>query len=831
MLDGTMTTKLALTWQFLKEDFNLPHQRLLRWTQGVLLVFIMTLSLSSTSIQHYLRDNLQNLLGADAVLVTQRAVERALITEILQRADDVVVTQQFTATLTANDKWQSAKLKAVDQDYPLQGELLTAESQHAEGNATLGGPSQGSIWLDARLLASLSLQLGDTIQVANQMFTISRVLVHEPDRIMEGHTVDMRGMLNIRDMERLKIAEELTQFRYLIAASNTQISQLIDWQKQQLPAATLMHKQGNHPLALFWQRTENVLGLSSIILFFMAAIAMKQLSQVHQKKDQYFSAICMSFGASKNAGIQLSLFKWLMNYVLLIPVALAIALFGHWLIIQWLGETFTDLSWQWHGKTIATTLASISLIFVLFHAPVWLSLRQVSVAKLFAGYSLRGKQMLFHVFNLAILFLVALQYTDNGLLTFMMVSAIAITIGFILVLCWLSLVVGEKLTQGWSGLLPFVLFMMRQRIVSKSTQILGIGLSTFLLLFTLMLMKDIGATMENYQRQNDGNLVVSQATATQFAAVEDWVTKHNASIRQQKSYLHAKLVSINDVPVDEFAEKPSDSLATLSKQIRLHWNDQLPENNRIVSGTWWQPNESNWQQISVEDEVLTDLGLNLGDTLTFHINNQLHAFEITASHAFKSGGGSITFWIQMPTSALAQIDARQFTMATLEINEQDWPALSQLWQQFPTLRMMSIKEMTERFDRTLSMITSVISGFSTMITLLAIIVLLASVKAFEQQDNKKNSVVLSFGLSHKVCLKLNLIEWLTTAIITAGGAILGTYFAGLLIYQSQFSLVYQPDFIWLIGVFMLVIVSITTLGVLASKQSLKSSVRQLMAET
>ena len=826
-----MTTKLALTWQFLKEDFNLPYQRLLRWTQGVLLVFIMTLSLSSSSIQHYLRDNLQNLLGADALLITQRVLEPEVMTELQQESDDVVVTQQFSATLTANNKWQSAKLKAVDQDYPLQGELLTAGAQHAEGNATQGGPSRGEIWLDARLLTSLSLQVGDTIQVAEQTFTISRVLVHEPDRLMEGHSVDMRGMLNMRDLEGLNIAAELTQYRYLIAASNHQISQLIEWQKAQLPAATLMHKQGNHPLALFWQRTENVLGLSSIILFFMAAIAMKQLSQVHQKKDQYFSAICMSLGASKNTGIQLSFFKWAMNYALLIPIALNIALLGHWFIIQWLGETFTDLNWQWHGETILTTLASISLIFALFHAPVWLSLRQVSVAKLFAGYSLRGKQMLFHVFNLVILILVALQYTDNGLLTFMMVSAIAVTIGFILVLCWLSLVVGEKLTQGWSGLLPFVLFMMRQRIVSKSTQILGIGLSIFLLLFTLMLMKDIGATMENYQRQNDGNLVVSQATETQFSALEEWVAQHNASIRQQKSYLHAKLVAINSVPVDEYADKPSDSLATLSKQIRLHWNEQLPENNRIVSGTWWQPNESNWQQISVEDEVMTDLGLNLGDTLTFHINNQLHAFEITASHGFKSGSGSITFWIQMPASALTKIDARQFTMATLEVNEQHWPELAELWQQFPTLRMMSLKEMTERFDRTLAMITSVISGFSTMITMLAVIVLLASVKAFEQQDKKKNSVVLSFGLSHKVCLTLNLIEWLTTALITAGGAILGTYFAGLLIYQSQFSLVYQPDFIWLGGVFVLVIASITTLGVLASKQSLKSSVRQLMAET
>jgi len=426
---------------------------------------------------------------------------------------------------------------------------------------------------------------------------------------------------------------------------------------------------------------------------------------------------------------------------------------------------------------------------------------------------------------------VAIQYTDNGLLTFMMVSAIAITIGFILFLCWSSLIFGEKVTQRWSGLLPFVLFMMRQRIVSKSTQILGIGLSVFLLLFTLMLMKDIGATMAKYERQNNGNLVVSQATDEQFETVTDWASQHEASIRQAKSYLQAKLVEINGVELSEFAEKPSDSLATLSHQIRLHWNDEVPENNRLTSGKWWQPNDNNWQQISVEDEVLTDLDLKLGDKLTFHINAKPYTFRIAASHAYRAGGGSITFWIQMPASALAHIEANRFTMATVEVDEKYWPALTQLWQKFPTLRMVSLKEMTDRFDSTLSMITRVISGFSAMISVLAIIVLLASVRAFEQQEKQKNSVVLSFGLSPKVCLSLNLIEWLVTALITACGAILGTYFAGLLIYQSQFSLVYQPDFVWLTGVFITVVVSIVAIGTIASKQSLQSSVRQLMAET
>ena len=54
-----LTSNMKLAWHFYKQEYQQPHQRLLRWTQGVLLLFIVTLSQSSESIQNYLNKNLQ----------------------------------------------------------------------------------------------------------------------------------------------------------------------------------------------------------------------------------------------------------------------------------------------------------------------------------------------------------------------------------------------------------------------------------------------------------------------------------------------------------------------------------------------------------------------------------------------------------------------------------------------------------------------------------------------------------------------------------------------------------------------------------------------------
>lgn len=828
---GRVLNNTKLAWHFYREEFNYSHQRLLRWVQGILLLFIVTLSQSSDSIQNYLEENLQGLLGADVVVSQQQALTTKQLTELSRLTQRFAVTQQLKTMLTHDGQWQQAQLKAVDNQYPLQGKLITSDAINSVERMSLKGPEQGHIWLDTRLLASLSIEVGQRLFLSNKSFIVSRILHHEPDRLMEGHSVDMRAMINARDMQALNFPIDLIKYRYLLAANKSQITSIIKWQSKHLPAAQLLHKQGKHPLALFWQRTENFMGLASIILFFMAAIAIDQLAQVHMKKDQFFTAVCMSFGASKATGVQVSFLKWLMGIMLLLPAVVVLSIGCHYIIIDFLSDTFTELVWQLNLFSVIKPIAAVVIVFAVFHAPVWFSLFKSSVAKQLSSSPTGLNHWLSKLSSIVVLFTVAIAYTDNGLLTLMMLAAITVTITLMIFISWGSLTLGEKITQQFSGLLPFALFMMKQRLLSKSTQILGVGLCAFLLLFTLMLLKDLGATMSSYQRQHDGNVFISQASETQMDYVKKWASEKSIVIRQVKPYIHAKLVRINEKPLTEFSEKPSDSLSTFNKAIRLHWRNTIPENNRLVSGQWWQPNTTNWRQLSIEQEVMTDLGLVIGDKLTFFINKQSHQFEITATHEFKAGAGSITFWVQMPPSALTYIKAPKYNMASIEIADNQWPLLVPLWQKFPTLRMVSLKELTQLFDKTLSMITKVISGFALMIILLASVVILASINALESKEKKKNSIIMSFGFSRKTCLQLNIIEWLVTAIITAVGSISGTYIAGLLIYKSQFSLTYQPNFMWLVFTLIVILTVITTLGVYASNRSLRSSIRALLAST
>lgn len=123
-----MQNTIQLAWQLAREESRQTHHRYLHWVLGLLMVFVLTLSQSSLSVQHYLEQNLENLLGADLVVSHTKSLSAEHIQFLEQHSSAVVATQSATTTLSNGSHFQQVKLKAVGQNYPLEGALVVASS-------------------------------------------------------------------------------------------------------------------------------------------------------------------------------------------------------------------------------------------------------------------------------------------------------------------------------------------------------------------------------------------------------------------------------------------------------------------------------------------------------------------------------------------------------------------------------------------------------------------------------------------------------------------------------------------------------------------------------
>lgn len=798
-------------------------------TQTALLFFLLTLTLTSASIQSYLADNLDQMLGSDLVVESHSPLTGSDEAAFRSLAGGLSVTQLTDITLTHKDEWARVQLKLVDDAYPLQGNLQIGDTPVATQRVVSRGPKVGEIWIDSRLATKLGTQVGDILTIGGTDLTLGAILFHEPDRIMEGHSVAMRAMAHAKSLDIASITSSKGRTRYLVTADEAQQQAIEKWSRQTLPGASVTKKfGGQHPLASFWQRTENFLGLASVILFFMGAVALDMTNRRWLSKMRYRLAIYASFGTRTRTAMLMALGEWLAGFLLSIALANTLAIFAYGLIVGELQGYFPGLRAGWHVAPALKTIGLFFLLLLALQVPSFIQLSRASLLSLIRNpaESSHVWQRLF--WSVASVTLLAAAYSDNMLLTGMTLAAIATALALMVVLTWAVIRLGDLWGRRRAGLLPFAFFMMRQRLFAKSAQVMGLGLCGLLLLFSLMLMRDLGTTMEGYGRSHDGNLMIAEAQAEQVDAIRRWAGETGSSVRSLRPFVSAQLVSVNGKALADM-QKPSDTLATLKDPIRLSWTDAMPKNNRLADGKWWPAGTDNWQQISAESEVMTDIGLNYGDTLRYQIGGKAYDFTLVASHAYQPGAGSITFWFQVPLSAKAQIDAPTRYMGSMELPEPAWDALAGLWQQYPTLSLVPLKELTERFDQTLGIVTKVTSGYAAMVLLLALFVLAASVSGFSADDRQKNGLLMSMGLRESDCLQLNFYDWGVTALIAAAGAIAGTWSAGLLIYQAQFNLTYNPDMLWVAAVVFAMVATVCLVGYLACRQSLKVSVRNLMA--
>ena len=820
-------TIIKLSGLFFFKQLRLRQFQLWLLTLFCLAFYLLNISLLGDRVSRYLSDNVTTMLGADAVLSSFQPLSDAQQEKLATFSTALSRSQLFDFTLTHNERWQSVEFKAVDDHYPVHGELEVADALGAPSVLVKSRPGPGEIWLDPRAMASLGLTVGDQLILGEQPLSLTRVLLFEPDRLTEGHSVAMRALIHRDTLANLAVPGRQT-YRYLLSATDVQQQQLETWQQQALPEVKVVSQHnGRHPLSALWQRAVNFMGLAGVLLFMLGALALYLSGRPIIAREQKRLAILRSNGLSTRD-------LWLMQactsvfglFITLAP-AYGLAYVSQLLLLQAAGSYFPGLP-ALPGLAGAPGIILLCMaIYLIFQLPLWLALARVSVADLIRAVPVNSwisrTSVLAGVLVTGVL---SVYFTDNYRLTLILLVAMLVCLAVIFACTWLLLLLCDKLAPRLSGHLSFCLMLMRSRFVSKASQIVALGLSLMVLIFGLKIADDFTAMFDRMSRANNGNLWISMATPEQRQAIGEWAEATGSEVRQMRSFVYSQLVSVNDVPLNSWAEGPSESKTTAQEQIRLSWHETLPSNNVLVAGDWQHNTSSGLPGVSVEEEVAVDLGLSLDDQLTFNIGGSEVRYQIVARHEFKPGDNALTFWFVRTDGQTPGDDVRY--MGSLELPTQAWPQLSELWRQYPSLRMIPLKEVMARIDRYVTIGVALVMAFNLFIGLLASLVIYTAAYRYAEADKKRNGLLQSLGMSQFSCLLITGYEWLMTAFIAATGALVSTSLAGQWLYRIQFAMNYQPDWWWSLSVFVSVIASVVVCSLYVSRDSLSASPLDLL---
>jgi len=212
---------LALGWRNLWRDLRAGELRLLMVSVTLAVAALTAVGFFSDRLQGGLRRDARQLLGGDAVIVSDKPTPALL----LSQAEQLGLSHNTSITFPTMARAQSGgsklvALKAVKAGYPLRGQLQIAGPTGAPHPAT-GIPEPGQVWVDRALIESLSLTVGDALQLGESRLRIAAVLLQEPDRGAGFMNFAPRVLLNQADLEATGLVQPASRLSYRMAVVGT----------------------------------------------------------------------------------------------------------------------------------------------------------------------------------------------------------------------------------------------------------------------------------------------------------------------------------------------------------------------------------------------------------------------------------------------------------------------------------------------------------------------------------------------------------------------------------------------------------------------------------
>jgi putative ABC transport system permease protein len=233
------------------------------------------------------------------------------------------------------------------------------------------------------------------------------------------------------------------------------------------------------------------------------------------------------------------------------------------------------------------------------------------------------------------------------------------------------------------------------------------------------------------------------------------------------------------------------------RDSNLSWTDSLQADNRIVSGAFWRQDFIG-TEVSVEQDFGAELGLKLGDELSFDIAGELVNARVTSFRTVEWDSFSPNFFMVFSPGVLEPYSATYIT--SLFVDEADRTSILELMRNFPSVTAIDL-------DAILSLVRDVMDKAALAVqavfvfTLLAgLTVLWAAVQATRDERRYESAMLRTFGASKRRVLSGVATEFIAIGLLAGLLAAAGATLAGYLMATRLFELDYQFTLtLWLLG--------------------------------
>jgi putative ABC transport system permease protein len=793
----TLRFILALAWR----DTRAGWRRLLLLTTAVLcgVAALVAINSFTANIRVSVGEQAQALLGADLALQSRASVDTssaatALLDSLQSVGGDAVRTARSAsliamAFLERSGTARLVQVRTVDPGWPFHGTIRTAP------DGIWPGLQDGGIIVDPSLLTALDATVGDTLVLGNARFPVLGTAVSIPGEIglqaAFGATVFIAHD-RLAGTGLVAFGSRVEHTRYL------SLPESIDPQRVAASWRELLRNQrvglrtvadDRDQLTQDLTRLGRFLGLVALASLLLGGLGSASAITVlvRQRLDGIAMLRCLGAtsgqvigayllqatvmgligslaGAALGIGVQ-----QVMPYVLadLLPVDVRVT-----------PSPSSVLIGVGLGTWTAAAFALLPLLAIRDVTPL-ATLRR-TVASLRSRWDLlRALAAFILAASVTGLAMVQVGSTRNG-------AWFAAAAGAALVLLWLASHAVIRLAR---RLTPVrAPYLVRQGLANlhrpgnqTTTVVLALGFGAFLLLTLFVVQANLLGGLRMDEATSRANLVLIDVQGDQHDVVRDALRREAVEPGPMVPIVPMRLEAVNGLTVREMiarggvpardtadtgGDEEMSALWAWRREYRSTWRAETGSGERVVAGEWFGPEENGSgtaedpAAISVEQDVARELGIGLGDTVTWNVQGALVHSVVRSLREVEWARFEPNFFVVFAPGPLDGAPQTWVTLARVTDPAARGRIQRTLAERAPNVTSVDLGELQRAIEAVITKVVLAIRFLATFSLATGAIVLIGAVLTSRWQRLREGTLLRTLGATRRQVLVILGVEYL-----------------------------------------------------------------------
>ncbi|KZN43800.1 ABC transporter permease [Pseudoalteromonas luteoviolacea] len=778
---------------------------------AIALAVLTVFSLSSVTerIRLNIEQKSADFIAADRRLASNHPIDLAFLEEAKSVGLNTAQQMFFDSMLFANDELVLGSIKAVSQGYPLRGKVTLKNDFLASEYEVQGVPKLGEVWISEGLFYSLGLSVGDEVEIGAGVFRASKILVSEPDAPFFSLAGNKRVLLNYDDIVTTQAVQPGSRvfYRMLFAGNEQALTDYYGWLKPQLRENQNWQgiKDRQSPLGENLARSESFLLLAGLFGIMLAAVAMAVSAKRYCERQYDPVAMMKTLGGSRHTIRNIFLLHLSMVTLFSLTIGLIIGFVLQSVATDYLASFMNTQLPQAGLKpwvlaisigVVCALMFSLKPLLDLFDIPPLRVLRRnlgdkLAISKVHMGLSVLT------IFSLMWLFSGELKTT---LLLF------GGTATLMLVLFGLSRLIfraGRKLGLSPGSSWSLAIATLQKRANANAVQLISFALAIKLMLFLFVLKNDLISDWQMQVPEDAPNAFLININESEVANI--------ASFFAEQKIVHEDIFPIfrgraNGLNGETFARRTSkqegeeqddDAREGVGRELNLTWMTELPSSNEVIDGQWFNP-DSTELEVSVSKGLAERVDINVGDTLTYLVNERTFDAKVTSIRSVDWGSLKPNFVMIFNPVVAGKFPVTYFTAAKFAV--EDAKSVSELLKAHPTISMIDIKSQLEQAQSMIAQVSLAISFVLAIVLTSGALVLISQVQASLAERMQEIVILRTLGAKGRLIKLATLYEFLLLGALAGFVAALVSDITLVIIQRELFDVEGKlHPYIWALG--------------------------------